>query len=392
MPRANALARPAIAAPRILVIQLREIGDVLLSTPVLRALRQHYPQSHIAWLAEPAPGRILRGNPHLDALLLQPRHATWQQQWQMIRRLRRQRFDLVIDLMGNPRSAWVTRLSGAPHRLAFARFPRSLCYTLLVAHQHASQEYTVAKRLRLLEPLGITSHDQSLQLSYTPLEQEQVERFFQAHSITEGELVIGVDPTHRVPTRQWPETSFSRLAELLQRRLGARVILLWGPGEEAQVQRIAAAARPRPLVIPAWDLHTLAALLARADVFIGGNSAPLHIAVSQAIPTVTILGSTNGIGWVPPAPQHRMVSAGLSCQPCEQNHCGPPLNIACLRTLAPETVFAAVQASAPWVAKMPRAEMPAVWTSATKGRATLLEADPGVRPAPGPVRPGTGAS
>src|SRR5918911_772493 len=236
---------PHIPAERILVIQFRQIGDVLLSTPVLRALRCYYPQSYIAFLTEPAPGRVLQGNPLLDEVIIRPRHATWRQQWHLLRSIRRQRFDLVIDLIGNPRSALLTYLSGATHRLAFARFPRSLLYTLLVTHHHPVPEYTVAKRLRLLE--------------------------------------------------------------------------LWGPGEEAEVQAVAAAARSRPALIPAWGLDTLAALLARADLLVGCNSAPLHIAVSQGTPTVTIMGATYSASWVPPAPQHRAVSAGLPCQPCEKN-------------------------------------------------------------------------
>jgi ADP-heptose:LPS heptosyltransferase len=176
-----------------------------------------------------------------------------------------------------------------------------------------------------------------------------------AQAITPDDLLICIDPTHHVPTRQWPGAYFSALADLLSERLGARVLLLWGPGEAAQVHRIAAAARSHPALIPAWGLDTLAALLARADFFIGCNSAPLHIAVSQRTPTLTILGSTLGHNWIPPEPQHRMVLANLPCQPCEKNHCGPPLNMACLRTLQPATVFAAVQACHPWIPKLQRA-------------------------------------
>src|SRR5919206_654505 len=94
---------PRITAERILVIQFRQIGDVLLSTPVLRALRCHYPQSYIAFLTEPSPGRVLQGNPLLDEVIIRPRHATWRQHWHLLRHIRRQRFDLVIDLIGNPR-------------------------------------------------------------------------------------------------------------------------------------------------------------------------------------------------------------------------------------------------------------------------------------------------
>jgi predicted lipopolysaccharide heptosyltransferase III len=345
-------SRPRIPAERILVIQFRRIGDVLLSTPVLRALRCYYPQSYIAFLTEPSPGRVLQENPLLDEVIIRPRHATWYQQWQLLRHIRRQRFELVIDLIGNPRSAVLTRLSGAKHRLAFARFPRSLLYTMLVTHHHPVPEYTVAKRLRLLEPLGIRATDLTPSLPYTQREQDEVDTFLRTQAITSEDLLICIDPTHHVPTRQWPGAHFSALADMLSERLGARVLLLWGPGEEAQVQAIAAAARSRPVLVPAWDLATLAALLDQADLFVGCNSAPLHIAVSQGLPTLTIMGATLSANWIPPEPQHRAVFAGLPCQPCEKNFCGPPLNTACLRTLMPATVFAAVQACVPWIAKL----------------------------------------
>jgi predicted lipopolysaccharide heptosyltransferase III len=345
---------PRLAAERILVIQFRQIGDVLLSTPVLRALRSAYPQSHIAFLVEPSPARVLQDNPLLDEVIIRPRHATWRQQWQLLCYIRRQRFDLVIDLIGNPRSAVLTRLSGARHRLAFARFPRSLLYTMLVPHHYPVPEYTVAKRLRLLEPLGIRATDLTPTLPYTQREQDAVAAFLRAHAITSQELLVCIDPTHHVPTRQWPGDHFSALVDMLGERLGARVLLLWGPGEEAQVQAIAAAARSHPVLIPAWDLHTLAALLAQADLFIGCNSAPLHVAVSQGIPTLTIMGATHSVNWIPPEPRHRAVLAGLPCQPCEKNVCGPPLDMACLRTLTAETVFAAVQTCIPWITKLQR--------------------------------------
>ena len=345
---------PCIRAERILVIQFRQIGDVLLSTPVLRALRSAYPQSYIAFLTEPSPGRVLQSNPLLDEVIIRPRHATWRQQWQLLRRIRRRRFELVIDLIGNPRSAVLTRLSGARHRLAFARFPRSLLYTMLVPHHYPVPEYTVAKRLRLLEPLGIRATDLTPTLPYTQREQDAVAAFLRAHAITSQELLVCIDPTHHVPTRQWPGDHFSALVDMLGERLNARVLLLWGPGEEAQVQAIAAAARSHPVLIPAWDLHMLAALLAQADLFIGCNSAPLHVAVSQGIPTLTIMGATHSVNWIPPEPRHRAVLAGLPCQPCEKNVCGPPLDMACLRTLTAETVFAAVQTCIPWITKLQR--------------------------------------
>src|SRR5688500_9492109 len=103
---------PSIPAERILVIQFRMIGDVLLCTPVVRALRHHYPKSYIAFCAEPVPAGALKGNPFIDEVIIHPRPATWRQEVAFWRHIRRSRFDLVVDLMGNPRSALLSCMSG----------------------------------------------------------------------------------------------------------------------------------------------------------------------------------------------------------------------------------------------------------------------------------------
>lgn len=341
-----------IPAARILIIRYRMIGDVLLDTPIVRALRHHYPHSHIAFCTEPTPAAVLRGNPDIDEIIYHPRPATWYQELQFIRQVRQRRFDLVIDLMGNSRSALLSFMSGARHRLAFARFPRSLCYSILVDHRHSVQGYTATKRLRLLEPLGVQATDTSLHMAYTQQEQEAVERFLSANQVKPGDLLISIDPTSYVVTREWPGEHFASLIDLLSERLNARVCLLWGPGEKEKVRAIANATHTVPFLHPAWELPHVAALLARTDIFIGCNSAPLHIAVSQQIPTLTIHGATRASNWSPPAPSHRTITLGLPCQPCGKRSCGPPLNIDCLRTLSPEAVYTAVKALLPSVAKL----------------------------------------
>lgn len=343
---------PRLQAERILVILFRQIGDVLLTTPLIRALRQHYPQSTIMFLTEPSPARVLEHNPFLDDVLIRPRHTFWRQDLRLLRQIRQLRFDLVVDVMGNSRSTVIAHFSRARHRIAFAHFPRSLWYTIRVDGRPDIREYTVKKRLRLLEPLGIQPTDLALDFVYTSRDQAEVEHFLARHRIRQDDLLVCMDPTHHIPTRQWPAACFSQLADRLHDHLGARVVLLWGPGEKAYVQGLAAASDSLPVLIPEWGLSPLAALLDRADVFIGCDSAPLHIAISQRTPTLSIHGSTSDLGWLPPLPQHRGVRLGLPCQPCGQAQCGPPLDIACLRTLPVDTVFAALQALQPWVPKL----------------------------------------
>ena len=106
----------------------------------------------------------------MDEITWHPRPSTLREEWRFIRLIRRRGFDVVIDVMGNPRSALVFLMSGARHRIAFARWPRSLCYTTLVEHRHELHEYAVEKRLRLLQPLGIQASDTSTVVTYSPEE------------------------------------------------------------------------------------------------------------------------------------------------------------------------------------------------------------------------------
>lgn len=337
-----------------MLIHYRMIGDVLLNTPLVRALRQHYPQSYIAYCTEPVPAGVLKGNPMLDEIILHPRPSTLRQEWRFNRSIRRRRFDVVIDVMGNSRSALLSLMSGARHRIAFDRWPRSLCYTTLVEHRHELNEYAVEKRLRLLLPLGIRASDTSAVVTYGPEERRSVDGFLEENGVRADDLLICIDPTSYVYTRQWPAGCFSELVDLLDVRLGARVCLLWGPGEKEYVEGIAASSRTSPLLNPPWELTHIAALLDRADLFVGCDSAPGHIAVSRQTPTVTVFGAQNSANWRPAEPRHRVVKKGLPCQPCDQKTCGPPLDVACLRTMTVEEVFEAVLASRAWVPKLDR--------------------------------------
>lgn len=343
-----------IAAERILVIQFRMIGDVLLNTPLVRALRQHYPQSRIVYCTEPIPAGVLKGNPMIDEIMLHPRPATLREELRFIRSVRQRGFDVVIDVMGNPRSALLSLLSGARLRIAFARWPRSLCYNSLVEHRSELNEYTVEKRLRLLEPLGIHASDLSTFMTYGYEERKTVDFFLGENGVKSGDLLICIDPTSHVSTRQWPAEFFGDLADLLDEKLGARVCLLWGPGEKEYVAAIAGTTRSKPLLNPPWELSHIAALLNRADLFVGCDSAPGHIAVSQDTPTVTLFGAQNSANWRPAERRHRVVIKGLPCQPCDQRQCGPPLNVACLRTMTVEEVFKAVLDSRASVPKLGR--------------------------------------
>ncbi|GAB4258714.1 glycosyltransferase family 9 protein [Deferrisoma sp.] len=302
-------------ATSFLVIQLRQIGDVVLTTPIPRILKEARPGCRVAFLTERPSDGLLRGNPHIDEILLNDRNAPWWRTLALGGELRRRRFDVVLDFMGNPRSALLTRLSGAPMRVSYEAAARRWAYT-----HNAGREggYAVTVKKNLLGPLGISSSWDRPEIYLS--EEERAWGVAQRRAlIGEGRRFVTVDPTHRRATRRWPEAHYGELCARLA-DWGWTPVVLWGPGEEGVARAVVEASGGRTRVAPKTNLREMAALIAAADLHVGNCSAPRHIAVAVGTPTFTVLGSTSA-GWTHPAPEHTEIALGLECQPCNRNEC-----------------------------------------------------------------------
>ena len=144
---------------KILVVRLRLIGDVVFTTPLLRALRRHYPQAHLSYLVEPLAEPVVHANPHLNAVIVAPRRSGFGRvadDLALASRLRRERFDIAIDLHGGPRGSWFTWASGAPTRIGYQTPGRSWMYTHVVPRPaDLGPMHSVVKQWALVEPLGV---------------------------------------------------------------------------------------------------------------------------------------------------------------------------------------------------------------------------------------------
>jgi lipopolysaccharide heptosyltransferase II len=324
---------------RILVIQLRQIGDVLLSTPAVRALRKRYPKAHLAYLVEERPGLVLQGNPYLDEIIIRPRHGGRWEPIQTIRRVRQGRFDLVVDFLASPRTAPIAYLSKAKVTISFANRRRRFLYTHPVMPEGV---YAAAQKLSLLRVLGIAEASLDLDMPVPGPARKMIEDFFQAQGLKNGRPVVAIEPFHKRPVREWPGSHFARLADLIARELKAHVVFSWGPGKEAAVKEILAQAQEPHVLAPGTDLHQLAALYGAADLYVGNDCGPRHIAGSQGRPTFAILGPTDE-AWTPPHdPRHQTVAKAIACRPCNLRYC-PEKHHACMKELGPEEVFAALK-------------------------------------------------
>jgi len=350
---------------KILLIRLRLIGDVVFTTPLLGALKRTFPESRLTYLVERDAAPVVAGNPHLAHIIVVPRTRGWQRirdDFGLARRLRAERFDVVLDLHGGPRSSWLTWATGAPERIGYDIQGRRWQYTRLVHRPRGLQpRHSVVNQWALLSALPgwpDIPPDPSRDPAEMPLDQVA-----DAH-VAERLRVAGVDSRHEVtvihvsagnPFRRWPETAFATLvAGLAAGDHRRRIVLSSGPSDRTAADRIAAAARQalgparahQVLDFGDVDLAELRALIARSVLFVGGDSGPLHIASTTRTPVVGIYGPTLAIRsapWRDPQiPTESVHVDGLPCRPCDQRICAPG-DFRCLTTIEPQTVIAAAE-------------------------------------------------
>lgn len=346
---------------KILLVRLRLIGDVVFTTPLISALRRRYPDARISYLVEPAPAPIVTGNPHLDDVIVLPRRRGLPRigdDLRAARRLRAERFDVAIDLHGGPRAAWLTLATGAPMRIGYTIAGRTWMYTHPVTRTAAlTARHSVANQWDLLVPLGFPEPDpatQPVEMASDPDAEARVDARLTAAGIEPGAPLVVVHVSASNRFKRWPPESFVQvITELARQDPRRRILVFSGPSEPGGAERVASLARARlgPLAsaVPEFgptDLHELRALIARAAVYIGGDTGPMHIATTTATPIVAIIGPTLGersSPWRNPAVFSAVLEPGpLPCRPCRERHCVPG-DFRCLTSIGPERVLDAAE-------------------------------------------------
>jgi heptosyltransferase I len=350
---------------KILLIRLRLIGDVVFTTPLIPALKRTFPGSRISYLVERESVAVVRGNPHLDDVIVVERTRGVRRvldDLRLARRLRACRFDLVIDLHGGPRSAWLALATGARQRIGYDIQGRTWMYTRTVHRpRELRPRHSVINQWDLMQavegwPGGAADPDAN------PVEMP-LDATVDAR-IGEALHVAGVEPSDELivihvsagnPFRRWPEPAFTRLvASLAANGNRRRLILSSGPSDRGAVDRIAAAARAelgpdrasRVVDFGNFGLAELRSLVERSRLFIGGDTGPMHIAATTRTPIVGIYGPTLPARSAPWRPRSLATEAveieGLPCRPCDQRVCEPG-DFRCLTLIRPEDVVSAAE-------------------------------------------------
>ncbi len=324
------------------MIQLRQIGDVLMCTPAIKALRENFPNARIDFLAEPGPAKALAGNPHLSEIILRHPDRGIAGTLRLLTLVRSRRYDAVIDFLANPRSAVISFFSGAPLTISYSGGKRSFLYKrTLQTHgdYSASHKLSLLAALNIEQPIESPESVERLRPVYmvSPKARVWAHKWLEQVGIGPGEYVV-IDSTHRRPTRRWER--FGELADMITRATGAKCVFLWGPGEEEYVDSILQGCLHSHLKTPSTSLEEIAAIIENAAALVGADSSPRHLAAATGVPSLVITGSTDPKNWTLPESIHETVSLGLECRPCNSNECKYG-DIPCLKNLEAEKVLEA---------------------------------------------------
>lgn len=315
---------PATFSPQnILLIKLRHHGDMLLTTPVINALRQRYPQANIDVLLYQETRPMLEAHPAVRQLHVIDRKWKNAGSWQKMRHerdliaaVRATHYDLAINLADQWRSAIITRLSGAPVRIGFAFKKRDnafwrACHTLLVSTDGHNKLHTVEQNMAALAPLGISAAGAQTSMHYTQADWQQVRTLLAARNVTAPWIVV--QPTSRWVFKCWDDEKFAATIDSLARQ-GHKILLTAAPDKKelAMIEHIQSLCRSEEVISVAgeFSLPQLAALIDHAQLFIGVDSAPMHMAAALNTPCIALFGPTKLQHWRPWGENNRVIWAG----------------------------------------------------------------------------------
>ncbi len=354
------------APQRILLVNPFGIGDVLFSTPLLRAVRRAFPQAFVAYLGNRRTQEILRRNPNLDVLFVYEKDevlTNWRRSklrggqivFSLLRQIRRGRFDLAIDLSLGERYSFLLALLGVPRRIGFDFRGRGRFLTHGMAMDGFQDRHVVEHYRQLLEMIGIRLLEEELELVPTADDRAEATQRLHSLGILPDAMVIGLVPAGGISWgiqahfRRWSKDGFIQVGRTLCQRYGARILVFGEPNDHAICEGIAQAIGPAAIDLSGQTtLGQFISLVGSCMLVMANDGGPIHIAASQGVRTVSVFGPVDPIvyGPYPPTARHRIVyQSELPCRPCYHQFRLPPCPYerACLTNLSPEDVLDACE-------------------------------------------------
>ncbi len=327
----------------ILIIKLRYIGDVLLTTPTLRAIKVAQPEVRITMMVNRGTEDVLCGNPDMDEIMVLDK-GSLAAQGRLIAEIRRRRFDTVIDLTDGDRSAFLSWISGAPVRIGFndEHRWRGRCYTQVV-QSLPGVRHRIERDMEVLKLLNIEPGSKVPQLRLTVEDENSADQLLEQFGIQRSQSIVVLQPGARYWFKAWPPERFAELADRLAFEHGCQVLIGGTQQEINLAQQICQKAKSSPAIMAGrTTIRQFAAITKRSALFVGSDSGAMHIASAVGTPVVALFGPSNPHEWGPRGGPADVIYMGLDCRFCFHPTCGRGEGN-CMRLITIDQVYASAK-------------------------------------------------
>lgn len=334
---------------KILCLRLRRIGDIVLTTPALMALKTAWPESEVHYLVEKPYAQLIEHHPGVDQAIIVPPKPSILEFMSLLRRLRREKYDFIIDFHGGPRAFSIVLFTPAQQKIGYRLPGKHWFYDFSIPRGSEAQPiHSAENHLNLIRALGreVISLPPLTLPEPLPAEKEKVHHLLAQHSLhAKNFLVLHVGAGNEF--RHWGQDNLSLFLQLQnQQKPSFPLCLVGGPEDKPSAQLLMDQLKSQPSVsvlnlVNAFSLRELYYFFQQALLFIGPDSGPMHLAAAAGLPLVVYFGPTLPAHFGPWQAKATILERPYNCRPCRQRHCTLD-NFPCLRTISPQEVWQAV--------------------------------------------------
>lgn len=330
-------------ALKILIINLMPaIGEFLFVTPVFRVIKTAFPEASVHALVASQVYPICRHSRFIDKIIAFDKtgsQAGLLEHFRLVKKLRDERYDLVINLNPSERASFLAAFSGGEQICGFAAGGFQRFFSPCLERDpslHCADSY-----LKALEEIGVPKLAQNtLEMEYDPESEQNAARMWRAYDL-QNRIVVGIHPGANWPNKRWVPEYMAQLSDKL-REDGIKTVFFGGKADLETVEKVVAQCKVKPVIFTGkLDLPELAAMIQKCAVFVSADSGPMHIAASRQVPVVALFGPTNPNRYGPYHTPHQIIQPDSDCIMCGVGEC--KLGTGCMKRISPEKVYQAVR-------------------------------------------------
>ncbi len=343
---------------KILVLRLSAVGDVIRTLPAVKALKDRSPSSSITWIVEEPSQALLESQPEVDEVILFPRKrwtrgiksltGIWRTVGEVrgfVKDLRKRGFDVALDFHGILKSGLLSYLSGSPQRVGYDRRSTkegNFLFSNIKVVLPGCKISRFERNLALIRGMGVEAKESEYRLHIPSQDREYVESFFRGISASLHRPLIAIHPgtSQKAVFKRWMPDQYARLSDQLIQDLHATVLFTWGDEELDWVEGIRNQMKEPSLLAPKTEsLTQLGEVYRNCDLYIGGDTGPMHVASLIGIPAVVIYGPSDPVE-NEPIGRHIKVRKEVGCNPCHEYSCK---KLVCIKAISADQVFVATK-------------------------------------------------